>query len=130
MKIFLSEKRGVDCRRSGFTLIEAMILMVILGVVSLGVGVSLRSLISVPESNNRVLAVSSLLVDKMEYLRSLGYSTLSTTANGTDSPIIDNVTYSRSWTITANPGGTYDANFLQISVTIGNRTLTTGVTKQ
>ncbi len=116
-------------RHRAVTLIESMILMVIMSVIVLGTGISFQSLVDVPTSNNRALTITNLLVDKMERLKALGFTALSATANGSDSPVIDNITYSRSWTITLNPGSAYDANFVQFSVTIGGQTVTSAMCK-
>ena len=115
---------------TGATLIEAILLIVILSIVVVGTGIALQSLLRVPTANNRVLVVANLLIDKMEKLRALDFATLSATSNGSDSPVIDNVTYTRSWNIKSNPGNAYDANFIQIIVTIDTQSLTTGVCKQ
>jgi Tfp pilus assembly protein PilV len=130
MKTGTQTVRAPGRKTSGVTLIESMMLMVIMSIISLGTGIALQSLVRVPEANNRYLAVSNLLIDKMEGLRALGFATLNTTASSSDAPVIDNVTYTRSWTITKNPGGSYDANFIQITVTIGNQSLTSAVCKQ
>jgi hypothetical protein len=107
-----------------------MMLMVVMSVVVVGTGVALQSLVKVPTGNNRALVVSNLMSDKMERLKALGFTALSATASGSDSVTVDNVAYTRTWTITANPGGTYDANFIQITVTIGNRSIVSAVCKQ
>ncbi|HVT82381.1 MAG TPA: hypothetical protein VHM90_17185 [Phycisphaerae bacterium] len=117
-------------RPRGLTLIECMMLMVVMSVVVVGTGVALQSLVKVPTGNNRALVVSNLMSDKMERLKALGFTALSATASGSDSVTVDNVAYTRTWTITANPGGTYDANFIQITVTIGNRSIVSAVCKQ
>ena len=111
------------------SLIESMVLMVVMSIVVLGTGISLQSLTKVPTANNRVLVISNLLIDKMEKLRALDFPTLAATSNASDTVTIDNVTYTRSWTITANPGSSYDANFLQVTVTIGSQSLTSAVCK-
>ncbi|HEY4330833.1 MAG TPA: hypothetical protein VGN88_13915 [Phycisphaerae bacterium] len=114
----------------GITLIESMILMVVMSIVVLGAGVGLQALVQVPTQNNRSLVISNLLLDKMEKLKALGFTTLSTSSNGSDSTTIDGVAYTRSWTLTTNPGGAYDANFLQITVIIGSQSVTSAICKQ
>jgi type II secretory pathway pseudopilin PulG len=116
--------------RRGLTMIEAMILMVIMSAIAVATGIALQSLVRVPTMNNRTLVISNLLIDKIEQLKALGFTTLATTANGSDQQTIDNITYTRTWTLTTNPGSAYDSNFIQISVSIGNQTITTAVTKQ
>ena len=60
----------------GFTLLEAVILSVVLGVVALGVGVGLQSAARLPEGTDRFLEAHARLVEKMEDLQSLDFATL------------------------------------------------------
>ncbi len=117
-------------RRRAVTLLESMLLMVVLSIIVLGTGIAFQTLADIPKANNSALTVANLLVDKMEKLRALGFTTLSTTANGSETIVMNNVSYTRTWTITANPGSAYDANFLQLVVAIGNQNLTSAVCKQ
>jgi hypothetical protein len=117
-------------RPRGVTLVEALMLMVVMSVVVVGTGVALQSLIKVPTGNNRQLVINNLLTDKIERLKALSFTALAATSSSSDTVTVDNVTYTRSWTITSNPGSGYDANFIQIKVTIGSQSLTTAVCKQ
>lgn len=117
-------------RPRGVTLVEALMLMVVMSVVVVGTGVALQSLIKVPTGNNRQLVINNLLTDKIERLKALSFTALAATSSSSDTVTVDNVTYTRSWTITSNPGSSYDANFIQIKVTIGSASLTTAVCKQ
>jgi type II secretory pathway pseudopilin PulG len=124
------KKYAMPSRRRAATLIEAIFVMVIMTIISMGTGVALQTLARTPAAANRTLATSNLLIDKMEQLRALGFTALSTASNGSDSPTADGITFARSWTILANPGGKYDANFIQLTVTIGNQNLISAVCKQ
>jgi type II secretory pathway pseudopilin PulG len=57
-------------RARGFTLLEAMVLMVILSIVSLGVGVGLQASIKAPETTDRALAISEELISELDTYRS------------------------------------------------------------
>jgi type II secretory pathway pseudopilin PulG len=90
--------------RKGCTLIEAMILLVILGIVSVGAGVALQGLTQNPSSNDFQLAVNNAIVSKMEYVLELNYELLPVGTALSDSVSINGVRYARTVTIvTADP---------------------------
>jgi type II secretory pathway pseudopilin PulG len=111
--------------RKGFTLIEAMMLLTILGIVGLAAGISLQSLTRVPKANDVQLSIASSLTDKMEQLRGTAFASLAV-GSSNDTVTINNTPYTRSWTIAladANGDGSNDSDFKQITVTIGSRSL-------
>jgi type II secretory pathway pseudopilin PulG len=108
-------------QRPGFSLIDAMVILVILGIIGLAAGVGLQSLASVPDQNDTLLSSSNKLVDRMEQLRATSFDSLASGSSG-----------SISWTVTnADPkgGSTTQPDFKQIVVTDGTRTISCYVTK-
>jgi hypothetical protein len=62
--------------RRAFSYLEALLLTAILGITGAATGRALTSVAHAPEQNNDSFLLETLLVDKMEYLRSLPFSTL------------------------------------------------------
>lgn len=110
----------------GVTLIEALILVVILGLVALGVGTALQNLVRVPRATNTMLAVSNALIDKMEYLRSLPFDSLATGTSFSDTVTINGQSFARNVTIAladADANGGADADFKKITITLSGQSL-------
>ena len=63
-------------RHRGFTLIEAMLILVIMSVVALGAGIGLQSLARTPNGNEVALATDNAIVDRMEALRATDFAAL------------------------------------------------------
>ena len=57
-----------------FTLIEALILLVVLSIVAVGAAVGLQSTVKVPAQTDRVLAVSAELTSEIENWRALAFA--------------------------------------------------------
>ena len=108
-------------RQSGFTLLEAVIMTVILSIVAVGAGIGLQSLAKVPNRNEQMLLSSNQMIDRMEQLRGTTFANLTSGSSG-------NI----SWTVTtADPtgGSTPQADFKQITVTQNGRSITCYVTQ-
>ena len=114
-------------RPAGFTLLEALLLVSILGIVGAGIGSALMAMTRSPSQINTAMAVEATLLDKMEYLRSLPFPTLAAdvprgTSLYTDTVTIDGVSVPRTVkivyvvpaTTAVSPVATH---MLQISVT-------------
>jgi type II secretory pathway pseudopilin PulG len=118
-------------RIAGVTLIEAMILVVVLGAVALGTGSALQNLTRQPKNMNLLLATSSALVDKMEYLRSLSFTALTVGTTFSDTVAIEGTSYTRSVTVAladADGNGAADSDFKSITVTVNGQSLVCYVT--
>jgi type II secretory pathway pseudopilin PulG len=123
----------------GFTLIEALLLVVILGISGAAIGRSLRDIAKSPEQNNIALATETSILDKMEFLRSVPFATLANDANKptsvyTDTATVEGAQMTRTVAIvyldptTGLLSGTATnlagkPNMLQITVSIGNKTV-------
>ena len=123
-------------RPRGFTLLEALLLVVILGISGAAIGRALAAMTKSPEQNNNRLATDAALLDKMESLRATPWAQLAADATNSSSAFTDTVSLSdTSLTVTRtvyiiyidpatlNPSGSA-THMLEVNVTIGNDTLT------
>ena len=116
----------------GVTLLESLILVVIVALVSLGFAVSLQGSSNLSSTVDRRLEIHTRLVDKMEDLLSLDFTTLSANSGLSDTVTIHNQSYNRTVTVTqkdADGNGSANADFIEVTVTINGQTLTTRVTQ-
>lgn len=116
--------------RKGLSLIEAMILLVIMSVVSLGVGAGLRAVTRMPEGIDDRMAVHIKLIEKLEELKTLSFALLNNGTNRSDTVTIAGQTVNRTVTIAqadADGANGVNADFLQITVTINGSSLATRV---
>jgi hypothetical protein len=111
------------------TLIECMLLVVLLGIISLGFGIAMQSISYVPAGVDQRLAIHTLLVEKMEDIMSLDFATIAAVNNG----LSDTVQYegrALPRTVSVAPidadgiNGP-DADFLEITVAIADQFLKT-----
>jgi hypothetical protein len=118
--------------RRGFTLVEAMLLVVILGIVSLGFGIGMQANTRVPAAVDFRLAVHTRLVEKMEDLAALDFATLAANTGLSDSVTVNGQTLARTVTATpidADGVNGVDSDFLEVAVTLNGQTLKTRVAK-
>ncbi len=129
--------------RRGLTLIEAMVLMVVMSIVSVGVSVGLQSAVRIPEGSDRILAVSGELTSELENWRAVAWTgstwptTLPYSASDTVTLSIggQSITYNRTTTIkiwdpndiTGNSSPQVD--FVQVRITIDSQSTTAYLTK-
>ncbi len=93
----------------GFTLTEILIALFILSFVLLSLSAMVISVMRATAQSKGMAIATTLAQDKMESLKSLKYSSLT---SGSDSVIIGKVTYDRRWTV--SPSG----NIKYINVTV------------
>lgn len=108
-------------RSSGFTLLEAVIMTLILSLVAVAAGVGLQSLVKVPKQNDNQLVISNQMVDRMEQLRGTAFASLASGSSG-----------KLSWSVTTvdpTGGASPKSDFKQITVTQDGRSISCYVTK-
>ena len=116
----------------GISLLEAILMVVVLGIVSLGFGIALQSNVRIPSAVDQRLTIHTFLVEKMEDLMSQSFATLAANSGLTDTVTVNGQTLTRTVTVAqadADGNGTVDSDFLEITVTIGGQSLKTRVTQ-
>ena len=115
----------------GFTLIEALILLVVLSIVAIAAGAALTRLADNPEGNDFQLAVNTAIVSKMEEGVPSAFTSLTVGTSLSDTCTINGTSYPRTVTIAqANPnGGGNVSSFLQITVAVNGKSITTLVSQ-
>jgi hypothetical protein len=119
-------------RPRALTLIECMLLVVFLGIISLGFGVGMQSISHVPDGVDQRLALHTCLVEKMEDLLSLDFPTLAANSGLSDTVPYQGRSFPRTVTVAAiDADGISGANadFIEITVTIGDQYLKTRMTQ-
>jgi len=115
-----------------FTLIEAMVLLVVLGIVGLGAGVGLQSTVRTPHAVDNILAINAAVVTAMEQMRASAMSNFSGLAGYSDNVTINGVSYARTVTVaalTAPDGSGSVTDYKQITVQIGTQSMVCIVTQ-
>jgi len=119
-------------QRRALTLLECLILVTVLGIMSLGFGIALQSSAHIPDGVDQRLAIHTFLVEKMEDIASLDFPTISANNGLSDTVSVNGQNLARTVTVAsidADGNGTADADFLEVTVTIGGQFLKTRVTQ-
>jgi prepilin-type N-terminal cleavage/methylation domain-containing protein len=95
--------------QQGFTLIEILIALFILSVVLLAISSMVFSVMRATSQSKEMAAATTLLQDKLEYLKNAQVGSL---ASGNDSINLGNISYLRQWIISTA------ANVTTITVTV------------
>jgi len=66
-------RESVASRRRGLTMIEALLMMVILGIVAVGVGTGMQSAFMLPKGTERAVAISTELRSEAENWRAVAF---------------------------------------------------------
>jgi prepilin-type N-terminal cleavage/methylation domain-containing protein len=117
--------------KRGFSLVEVMVLVVVLGIVGSAAGTALQAMIKSPGQTDQFYQIEMQTISKMEAIRALSFDQIALgNPNGslTDMIAINNTYYQRVVTVTladANGDGTVDATFKQITVTCGGQSVST-----
>jgi hypothetical protein len=112
-------------RTDGFTLIEALMSAVILGMMSAVISALFISGIQTMEADLETVPLDSALRSKMEYLISLSFDQLN---DGSETVTIDGTDYTMVWTSTLmdmNGDTIPEPTIATVKVFIGTRSLTT-----
>jgi type II secretory pathway pseudopilin PulG len=120
-------RRARRTHRAGYTLIEALLLVTMLGIVAAGVGTSMSATANSTQSNDNTLQIDNTLVSQMEILRAtwqsdaVGSTNTNITINGTVYPMTQTIA-----TAAPNTGGV-QATYYALTVSINGRSLCTYV---
>jgi hypothetical protein len=117
------------------SLLEAVILVVVLGVIGVGVGVGLQAAVRVPAAVEDRLGVHALLVQKMEEMSQVSFASLAAGKDDAGAALSDKVTFkgkqvNRTVTVAAVDGdgnGGADADLIEVTVTTNGQSLKTRV---
>ena len=118
----------------GFTMVEALLLVGVLGVTADIVGQSLVAMSNTAVQNNNALMINDALLSQMEYLRSM-YTTITpgwtqtSTINGINSTITSAVSKADPNQGAAGDDGSTSDTFLSLSVQCGDQIMTTYVSE-
>ena len=105
----------------GFSLMEVLLLVVVLGIVGGAAGQALQSVAKVPVQADLDLQIETQLISKMESIRSLPFDsvTVGNLSSLTDTVMMNNAQYTRAVTVAladANGDGMTEATFKQVTI--------------
>ena len=83
----------------GFTLVEVIVAIVLLGVGMMGLAALSTTVTRANVQSSSLTAATALAQERAERLRMEDYDAI---ASGNDARVVDGVTYTRTWTVTAN----------------------------
>jgi type IV pilus assembly protein PilV len=92
-------RRPCGRRSAGFTLVEVIVAIVLLGVGLMGLAALSTTVTRANVQSSSLTTATALAQERAERLRTEDYDAL---ASGNDSRVVDNVTYTRSWVVTAD----------------------------
>jgi Tfp pilus assembly protein PilV len=85
---------------SGFTVIEALMAMVIFGVAILGLAIGATTVVRANQTSLHITIATNLAQDRLEELKSRTSGTINTTGSP-ENQSVSGVTFTRSWTVDA-----------------------------
>src|SRR5439155_286801 len=133
--------RRIISGKRGFTLIEAMVLLVILSIVSVAAGIGLQSVIKAPTAADQIMAIDNFEVDTLEQWKVKTWAAMNpsspyaTPYSVSDTVTINGKNYTRMVVVSdadpASPesGGTPQPDFRRITVVINSQRMRTYVAK-
>ncbi|HVS70437.1 MAG TPA: hypothetical protein VHQ47_04195 [Phycisphaerae bacterium] len=129
--------RQTSGRSRGFSYVEALLLVTMLGITGAATGQALTAVVDSPKQSDDSCVLDTILVDKMEYLRSLPFSSLAadvgrSPSNYTDTsagaPVIHGSPVVRTvaiWYVTPSTGAfsPIATHMVRITITANSRSL-------
>jgi hypothetical protein len=109
-----------------------MVLVLIVGVVSLGFGISLQSNARIPAAVDKRLAIHTFLVEKIEDITSMDFDTVAANTGLTDTVTVGSQTLTRTVAVAridADGNSSAETDFMEVTVTINDQSLKTRMTK-
>ncbi len=122
-------------RQRAVTLLEAVILVFVLGIIGVAAGVGLQAAVHVPAVIDERLSLHALLVQRMEEISAISFASLAAGQDDAGVALSDSVpfkgkTLTRTVSVTKVDGdgdGVPDPDLLEISVSINGQSLKTRV---
>jgi type II secretory pathway pseudopilin PulG len=122
-------------KSKGFSLVEVLLLVVVLGIVGAAAGRALQVIAKVPDQTDQNFQLETRLISKMEQVRSLGFDAV--TVGNPNTTLSDTVTvsgknYPRIVVVALADGdgnAAADATLKQITVTCAGRSVSTLISK-
>jgi prepilin-type N-terminal cleavage/methylation domain-containing protein len=125
----------ISSKKRGFSLMEVLMLVAILGIVGAAAGRALISMGKVPGQTDLSYQLETRLISKLEEIRALHFDTV---AVGSPNPTLSDyvgvsgVSYPRTVTVVLADGdgnGSADATFKQVTVTLAGRSISTLISR-
>ena len=122
-------------RHKGFSLMEVLMLVVVLGIVGAAAGQALRAVERAPVQNDQNFQIETQLISKMEAIRAMTFDNIAVGSPNSDlSGWVTVGTSSYQCIVTValadpNGGSSPQNNFKQITVTCGGQSVTTCITR-
>jgi Tfp pilus assembly protein PilV len=124
-------------RQRAISLLEAVILVLVLGIIGVGAGVGLQAAVRVPAAVDDRLTINALLVQRMEEISQISFASLAAGKDDAGIPLSDSVLFKgRSLNrtvavakIDGDADGVIDPDLLEITVSLNGQTLKTRVCK-
>jgi Tfp pilus assembly protein PilV len=119
----------------GFSLLEVMLLVIVLGIVGGAAGRALQSMAKVPGQTDQNFQIETRLISKMEEIRALTFDAITAgIPNQTlsDTVVISGVSYNRTVNVTAmaNPDGSGNSGtFKEVTITCGGQSVSSRISK-
>src|ERR1035437_1492517 len=120
-----SQKPGARRPARGFSLMEVLLLVVVLGIVGAAAGQALQAVAKVPSQTDTVFQIETQMISKMEQIRSMTFDNVPTGTGLSDTVQIAGMSYNRTVTVAlADPnGGGASATFKQVTVACGGQSV-------
>jgi Tfp pilus assembly protein PilV len=124
-------------RQRAISLLEAVILVLVLGIIGVGAGVGLQAAVRVPAAVDDRLTINALLVQRMEEISQISFASLAAGKDDAGIALSDTVLFKgRSLNrtvavakIDGDADGVIDPDLLEITVSLNGQTLKTRVCK-
>ena len=102
--------------RPGFTLIEVLVAMSIFAVAVLGLAIGAASVMRANQTSYLTTIATNLAQDKLEELKAMPAANITQCLSGCATQTFNNVTFNRTWSVTAACNGVTSLTCITVSV--------------